>query len=253
MPDLETARGMKTLCLAPFIAAAIILVLLLVYPRGDLVVSGWFYLPGGGFVFADNPFFLFIHQLAYWGARALGFFLTAMIVICLLRRRALGRIDLKKWIFLLLALVIGPGLIANAGLKDHWGRARPREITEFAGSAAFSPAWLPQQNPRKNESFVAGDAAFGFYLPCFAYAVPLPNKPQKKQSSRRVFWLGILLGALFGFVRIAMGAHFLSDVLCAGFFMLASCFVLHVTMFGKSLTAIYWRNWFFRDAKKAVT
>jgi lipid A 4'-phosphatase len=224
----------------------------LVWPEADLIVSRWFYTPGKGFLLAANPLFLLVHDLAYYGARILGVTLVVLTVITALYRKAIWHVGSKGWLFLFLALLIGPGLTANVILKDNWGRARPREVTEFGGAATFSSAWIPQQHSHKNDSFVAGDAAFGFYLPCFAYVVSLPKKRDKQNKSRRLFWSGVGVGAVFGFARIAMGAHFLSDVFFAAFFMLAVEAALHAVMYRRQTTAIYWRSWFFDKGKKEV-
>ena len=108
-------------------------------------------------------------------------------------------------------------------------------MTEFGGRAAFSPALIPQATAHRNGSFVAGDAAFGFYLTAFAYMFG--------RNSRRVFWGGMAAGGAFGLARIMMGAHFLSDVLFAAFFMLLTIALLHALMFGRKDTRDFWRDW----------
>jgi lipid A 4'-phosphatase len=223
------------------IPAAIIITLcvlasFVIWPQIDLTVSGWFYESGNGFVLAENPVFLLVHWLAYYGARALGCALAVLFLIAALRRRRVWGIDAKGWLFLFLGLLLAPGLVANVGLKDHWGRARPREVTEFGGVAQFSPALEPQAIQHTNGSFVSGDAAFGFYLPAFAFVAPRP-------FSRRVFWGGIGAGAVFGLVRLAMGAHFLSDILYAAFLVLFMASGLHVFMFSIAASRQCWRGW----------
>jgi lipid A 4'-phosphatase len=91
----------------------------------------------------------------------------------------------------------------NAGLKEHWGRARPREVMEFGGSQQFTPALLPTAQCETNCSFVSGHAALGFYLIGIAWV------------SRKRRWLvaGITLGGLVGAGRILQGGHFLGDVI----------------------------------------
>ena len=219
------------------IATAIALLAIpVIWPRIDLIMAAWFYKPGEGFYLSEYPAFNFFHEASYYGARLLGISLAMAAFIAGLRHRPLAGVTMKGWLFLLLALMIGPGLVGNALLKDHWGRARPREVTEFAGNAAFSPVYAPQPDAHRNESFIAGDAAFGFYLTSFAYVVPAGA------SRRRTFGIGILAGALLGVVRIAMGAHFLSDVLYAGFFMLASIAAVYAAMFGRKETRDCWRD-----------
>jgi lipid A 4'-phosphatase len=212
----------------------------LAWPSLDPIVSGWFYQPGRGFFLADRPVFLFLHWLAVEGAWALGIVLALLTVVAAFRRKPVLGFAVKEWLFLLFALLLGPVLVANYGLKDHWGRARPREIIEFGGSASFSPALAPQPAARKNGSFVAGDAAFGFYLPNLAYIVPL--RPGRRLS-RHVFLGGLMAGGLFGLARLAMGAHFLSDILCAAILMLLLSAGLHALIFGFRSTLDYWREW----------
>jgi lipid A 4'-phosphatase len=230
---MPSRRWILILSIALFGAA---LLLPVMYPNIDLLISGLFYTSGQGFVYAGNPALLFLQHVAYYGARILGVALALATLIAFVKKAPVLGIDSKGWAFLFLALVIGPGLIANAGFKDHWGRARPREVTEFGGSTAFSPALVPQTTAHKNGSFISGDGAFGFFLPSFAYAVP-------RRLSRKFFWGGIGGGILFGIARIMMGAHFFSDVVFAAFFMLLTSACLHAVLFGKRNTATFWHTW----------
>jgi lipid A 4'-phosphatase len=216
--------------------AALVLAAFVLCPRLDLTVSGWFAIPGHGFIWQDARLLQALSWLAYYGARALGVLLAAGGIAALLLRRPFVGFSAKAWLFLLLGLLLGPGLVANVVFKDHWGRARPREITEFGGKAAYSSPLVMQQGRGKNGSFVSGDAAFGFFLPSFAYAVPL-------RRSRRVFWGGMILGAVFGLARVISGAHFLSDVLFAAAFMLLTAAALYSAMFGWEETRSRWLAW----------
>jgi membrane-associated PAP2 superfamily phosphatase len=207
------------------------------WPRADLIVSGWFYRPGQGFYLADQPLLVFLHGVAYYGARVLGAGLAVAALVAVLRRKPLFSISAKGWLFLFLALLLAPGLVGNALFKDQWGRARPHEVTEFGGAASFSPALLPQPEAHRNGSFIAGDAAFGFYLTAFAYVLPTAA------ARRRALRVGMLAGILLGLARIMMGAHFLSDVVFAGFFMLTTIAALHAAMYGPRETRLRWREW----------
>jgi lipid A 4'-phosphatase len=209
-----------------------------VWPRLDLIVSGFFYIPGQGFFLAYNRYFNFLHHVAVRGAWILGYAFTALAVITFFARR-LPLPPTKTWVFLLLALLIGPVLIANGVLKDHWGRARPFRVAEFGGASSFSPALEPQVKAYRNGSFVSGDGAFGFYLTALAYAVPLT----RRRLSRTVFWSCIGAGMVFAFSRIVMGSHFFSDNLFAAFSMLLTNVALHAALFGKKVTREYWRAW----------
>ncbi len=226
-----------------FFCTLIILASLVLWPHNDLVISGWFYKTDGGFYLADCTFCLVMHWLAYYGARAIGIALACITPYTYLRSKPLWKIDAKGWLFLLLALLIAPGLVGNVILKDQWGRARPRTVTEFGGSNIFSAPMIVQKENRPNGSFISGDAAFGFYLTSLAYVFP-PRA--RRKISRRAFWGGMAAGLAFGATRIVMGAHFFSDVLFAGFFMLATMAALHAVIYGWRNTRDYWRDWFFQ-------
>ena len=233
--------GYISMCpFAPWSTLSLLLVAGVIWPRLDIIVSGWFYDAGRGFFLADQPTFLFLHWLAVKGAWALGVLLGLLTLTAAIKREAVLGFDFKSWLFLFLTLLIGPVLIANVGLKDHWGRARPREITEFGGSAAFSPALIPQRTDHTNGSFISGDASFGFFLPSLAYVVP-------RNRTRRVFWIGMAAGLFFGIARIAMGGHFLSDTAFACALMLAVSAGLHAAMYGIRQTVSYWREWFYGE------
>lgn len=219
---------------------AVLLALPVAFPQVDLLVSGVFFRAGQGFFLADNGVLVALHWLANGGARVLGAAFIAGGIAAWALRKAVCGLDAKAWFFLLLALLIGPGLVANVGFKDHWGRSRPREVVEFGGTAAFSPALVPHfDKARSNGSFVCGDGAFGFFLPALAFVVP-------RRSSRRVFWGTMAAGAAFSFARLAMGAHFFSDIVYAAFFMLATTTGLHAAMFGRHETVTRWKSWFSR-------
>jgi lipid A 4'-phosphatase len=221
-----------------FLSFTVLLAIPVIWPSVDLWVSGLFYRAGDGFFLADHPVFVALHRFAYYGARVLGLAFAVLAVSAFVRKRAVAGIDAKAWLFLFMALVVAPGLIANAGLKDHWGRDRPREVTEFGGNGVFTPALSPQfWNAHTNGSFVSGDGAFGFFLPVFAYVVP-------RRLSRGFFWGGMAAGGVFGFVRIAMGAHFFSDVVYAAFTMLVTVAAVHTAFYGRRMTVSLWRSWF---------
>lgn len=217
----------------------------IIYPHLDLIVSGWFYKSGQGFYLENERVFILLHRLAIKGAWYLGGLFAVLVPIAFFRRNGLAGLSAKGWFFLLLALLVGPVLIANATFKDHWGRARPREVKEFAGNENFSPALIPQhQDYERNGSFVAGDGAFGAFLPSVAYLVPLRTR---RRQSRYVFWGCMAVGSLFGVARIIMGAHFFSDVLFATLFMLITSAGVHAFLYGWNSTRHYWRVWLGDD------
>jgi membrane-associated phospholipid phosphatase len=116
---------------------------------------------------------------------------------------------------------LGPGLVVNTVLKDHWGRARPLQIEQFGGSRAFTPAPLPAAQCARNCSFPSGHAALGFSL--LAFALLLPPGAARRLATAAALGVGVLVGL----ARIAQGAHFLSDVVYAGLVVYGTTAALH--------------------------
>jgi lipid A 4'-phosphatase len=176
-------------------------------PTLDLQLSGLFYRPGQGF-FLDQGWPV---QLLYRGTRwlvvAMALALLGALGWGLLQNNPQGRRIRNGAAFALAALILGPGLIANTLLKDHWGRPRPEQIAQFGGKASYVAPLVPSRQCAHNCSFVSGHAAAGFFLITGAWLWP----------RRRWHWriAGLAAGGLIGLARIAQGGHFLSDVLGA--------------------------------------
>jgi lipid A 4'-phosphatase len=236
----------KTVTLIGLCAALLVALLLWVGldRQADIAISNLFYRSEGGFFLANGGVFLTIHWLATIGARILGIGLLVATLVAFIRRKPLLAVSPIGWLFLLVSLLIVPGLVVNLGFKDHWGRARPHETTEFGGAIQGEPALMPQTLRHKNGSFVAGDPAFGFFLTTFAYVVP-------RTRSRRVFWGGMAAGLLCSLTRIAMGAHFFSDAFYAAVIVLGLVAILHGLFFNYRLTFDCWRLWFGRTKLNA--
>lgn len=117
----------------------------------------------------------------------------------------------KQALFILLFLLLGPGLIANVILKDNLGRPRPREVKVFAGEYRYHQFWEPGEAGR-NSSFPSGHASIAFALigPWFLL--------REKHRGDALFCLAIGLGwgGVVGLGRILQGGHFVSDTLWAG-------------------------------------
>ena len=123
--------------------------------------------------------------------------------------------SLKKYsrhaLFLCLIMIIGPGLVVNAILKDYWGRPRPRQIKEFKGNMHYLKVWQKGE-AGKGKSFPSGQASTGFYL--FSPYFFLRNK--KRKVAYGFLFGGMFYGSLIGLARMIQGAHFLSDVIWSG-------------------------------------
>jgi lipid A 4'-phosphatase len=195
--------------------------LFLYAPGIDLVVSRVFYDPQHGFAWAAWPPVRVIDAAIPWISWAVLAIVAMAAAWLRLTGRALWRFDRNALIFLVVALALGPGILVNTVLKDHWGRARPFQVEEFGGSRQFTPAPLPADQCERNCSFVSGHAALGFSLVAFAFL--LPAGPRRNQAIAAA----IGFGALVGFARIAAGHHFLSDVVYAGLAIFATTWLLH--------------------------
>src|SRR5438045_4005954 len=161
----------------PIIAYAVLWLVLgllfLVFPGIDLAATGLFYDPWQGFPLADWAPVRIVTAAIPWLTRLIVLLCAAGAVWLAVKRRPLWRLDRKALVFIVAATALGPGLIANTLLKDHWGRARPNQIEAFGGTRQFTPAPLPAAQCERNCAFVSGHAALGFSLISFALLLPV--------------------------------------------------------------------------------
>jgi lipid A 4'-phosphatase len=109
--------------------------------------------------------------------------------------------------FVVLAGVLGPGMVVNWGFKENWQRARPYQVENFGGTQKFSRATVISDQCNNNCSFVSGHVSCGVFL------ITLGLVHRRRQ--RRWAAAGVLSGLVIGFARMADVAHWLSDVLWA--------------------------------------
>ena len=185
-----------------------------VFPQLDLAFSRFFAVGGSFPTDGHWLFHAFSRTLTLLG-RAVGVALVIALAIGLLpmvAQSALGgrmRRQRRAVAFLLLSLVVGPGLLANYVLKTTTSRARPANVTEFGGSQKFTRAFAVANQCDHNCSFVSGDVA-GATLVVAGFFIA-------RSRRARMTWLigGLAFGAAVGAARIVSGHHFLSDVFVA--------------------------------------
>ena len=216
--------------LAALIAAS---ALFLLAPGIDLWVSALFYRPGDGFFLAQwEPVQALYRSVPLLvTAQAVG--IPLLLLLGWWRGRWIAGLTPKAGAFILLVLALGPGLLVNAALKDHWGRARPSQVTEFGGTKEFTAAPLPAGQCQRNCSFVAGHPAAGFALLAYAFLTA--------GWRRRSIAAGAIgFGSLLGLVRLAQGGHFLSDVVFSGLLVGGVAWLLAWLVLERDIAGAVW-------------
>lgn len=176
----------------------------------DMVFQNLFWDKEGGFwKYAGTRWVQWVY-----GAGVLPALVVGVPALCLLLF-GIGRPDLAVYRkvsgYLLAVLLLGSGVVANLLLKGLWGRPRPSQVEDFGGKYPFEPVLL-YDHLSDGKSFVCGHATMGFFF--FAVALVIPRKYVGWRTVTMVFALA--LGALLGWVRMAQGGHFFSDVIWAG-------------------------------------
>jgi membrane-associated PAP2 superfamily phosphatase len=116
----------------------------------------------------------------------------------------------KATLVFVLTLALGPGLITNTLLKDHWGRPRPIQVKEFGGSETYTKVWI-KTDFREGRSFPSGHASIGFFLMTPFFVL----RRARGKWAATFLLIGLIYGGLMGMGRMIQGAHWLSDVLWA--------------------------------------
>lgn len=181
-------------------------------PGLDAAVSGWFYRPGTGFAIAGSPLAERV-RMGLWtlSNATFGLALAALLLGLGLRRPVLGQ-GAWRWGYIVALYLTGPVLLVNRILKEHWGRARPADVTQFGGAHDFSPFWQPSDQCLSNCSFVSGEVS-GTTATAIALMVIAPGLG-RWIGDRGVLALRLVAFCLPWIVaaqRIAAGRHFLSD------------------------------------------
>ena len=195
--------------------AAVVGLVFGLFPRLDIAIARPFYsfidIHKNTFSLRLRPDMMLVHLIAL---RA-GFLMVVPAVVALVLKLILPRrrmlISGRAVVFLIATMVLGPGLLVNVALKDHWGRPRPIDIVQYGGTQHFVPWWDPRGDCPDNCSFVSGDVATAAWTLAPAALAP----PQ---------WRVLAYGAAFAFtaamaaMRIIAGGHFFTDTVFAGVF-----------------------------------
>jgi membrane-associated phospholipid phosphatase len=139
----------------------------------------------------------------------------------------------RATVFLIATMVLAPGLLVNVLLKDHWGRPRPIDVTQFGGNQNFVAWWDPRGNCSSNCSFVSGDVAGAVWTIAPAALAP----PHWRALA---YAAALALGVGMGTIRVMAGAHFPSDVIFAGIFTYLIVWITYAVIYR-------WRRTRFSD------
>ena len=179
----------------------------------DRQIAQLFYDPATRrFLAATNPYVGMLRDHGYIAVVTCFGAIAAALMTKMLRRPqriAPGRVVL----FLVSTLALGPGLLVNGILKEHWHRPRPVHVTEFGGNRAYVDWWNPGGSCERNCSFVSGEAASAAWM--FAPAMLAPPQWQIAAFTGATIFTGVISVS-----RMAAGAHFFTDVLFAALLML---------------------------------
>jgi membrane-associated phospholipid phosphatase len=136
---------------------------------------------------------------------------------------------LRDAVFALSTFALGPGLLVNGVLKRVSGRVRPMNVEAFGGPYPFQPAFDFSGPCGSGCSFVSAEtAAVATAMMCLVLVVG-PKIGDRARVRLRIAAASSIL-AVAG-IRIALGAHFLSDVVCSLLLITALVPALHI-LFG---------------------
>lgn len=201
------------------------------FPGLDLTVSGWFYRPGEGFWLARLPWIGALRN-GIWNLSIAAFALSALALMLAAAGRPVPGFGARPAGFVFLLYLLGPVLLVNGILKEHWGRARPADVAEFGGAAAFTPPWPPADQCAANCSFVSGEGSAATVL-ALVFVILAPGARRLLPGPAFALYAaaGILLPAAGLVLRVVTGRHFLSDTVFAVLLVLAIALALHRLIF----------------------
>ena len=230
------AFGMRKQVIMDFFIPTLTLVVLTFFfwlTNFDIVFEEYFYSSDNGwFLKKANPW-EFLYDYGNRPGLTLGVLSLLALVAGFFPNRILRY--RKIAIFLVLVLVIGPGIITHSVFKENWGRPRPRQIVNFGGTKDFLPVWV-KGTPGNGKSFPSGHAAIGYYVLTPFFILRRVNK----KGAVIFLLIGVGYGSLMGIGRMIQGAHFASDVLwSAGFTYLTGLSLYYAMRLNKG---IWWES-----------
>ncbi len=201
-----------------------------IHPQLDLEISARFFdATGPGFVTGRTAagglsWAGLCRDAATWIVTALSAPAGVALVLKLLAPSTRLVMPARAIVFLMSTLALGPGLMTNVILKEHWGRPRPVDVRPFGGGGAFVAWWDPRGACAHNCSFVAGEGSGAFWALAPAALAPPRLRPLAYAAALS---FGVAAGAL----RIAFGGHFFTDVVFSGVLTFIVIWVMHGVLY----------------------
>lgn len=190
-----------------------------VFPEIDMKVSGSVYNAATGGFYLGHPHWMdYADYITSFGSTVA---LAAVVVWWLIGKGlpVRGKVPGRVVAYLLLAFLIGPVLTISLGFKEHWGRNRPVEVTEFGGAAPFTPYWNTTGKCESDCSFPSGHSSRGFIFMAAAIAAFGLGWRYRYAMLAAALAIGVSAATF----RIMEGKHFLSDV------TLSACIVIYLS------------------------
>lgn len=182
-----------------------ILALFYAVPELDIATSSIFF--NNGFLASQSPFLQWMRETLYILPYTIGPAVLGWLLIRFLRGRGFST-EQRTGLSMTLTLLFWPLLIVNGVFKEHWGRPRPRDTTLFGGEDPFVRAGEIADYCASNCSFISGEAASAGWLACL---IMLVGKPWRLLAALALVPASITMAGL----RVAFGAHYLSDAALA--------------------------------------
>lgn len=199
-------------------------------PGLDIAASAWFFEPAacpadsgrtvcGSFPAAADPVLREVRSALHYLPPAIAVLLLGAALFSL-RRGGAGALRFARGAFVALASIVLCSLvIVNLWLKSFSGRPRPLATDLFGGDLPFVPAGVFTDHCASNCSFVSGEASTGFWLLCIVPLAPPRWRPVALAAA-------LAAATAASGLRVAFGAHYLSDVTIAALLSLATFAVL---------------------------
>lgn len=228
------ARALGSYLLLALLVVLALMVFFTVRPDIDLAVSRQFFT--NGFRLSEDEFLLSVRDLNRMLPAVLLPGLVCLLVATLFSRGLLRVFPPHKLLLVVAFFALGPGVAVHV-LKKLFGRARPRHLGEFGGDMFFTPVLSLDGGCLRNCSFPSGESASAVAV--LAVIIFLPEK-------LRLIGTAILVPfvVIVSLNRVAMGAHFLSDVLIAWPLMFVVFLLLHspFTRYRQAIDAAFSRR-----------